>query len=146
MSKRIKTQLQIDAPAQRVWRELTNFASFPTWNPFIRRAEGRLEPGRRLRIVLRLGPIRLRFRPVVVVAETSRELRWRARIGPPGLLEVDRSFVLEPVGAGVRFTQEEVCRGLLAPLATAFGGEARLYRGYDGLNRALRARSEKARR
>ena len=39
----IKTENVINAPAERVWAEMTDFASFPDWNPFVRKAQGRLE-------------------------------------------------------------------------------------------------------
>ena len=30
----------IDAPAEQVWRVVTDFARYPEWNPFIIRAAG----------------------------------------------------------------------------------------------------------
>ena len=46
----IKTETIINAPAEEVWAQMTDFASFPSWNPFVREAEGRLEPGERLKV------------------------------------------------------------------------------------------------
>jgi uncharacterized protein YndB with AHSA1/START domain len=43
--KQLHTQIEIDAPAKRVWELLTDFASYPQWNPFIRHISGRLTPG-----------------------------------------------------------------------------------------------------
>ena len=39
------TMTEIEAPAERVWHILTDFARYPEWNPFIRCIEG--EPVRR---------------------------------------------------------------------------------------------------
>jgi len=143
MRKLIKTEVLIDAPAERVWAQLTDFASFPGWNPFIRRAEGRLEPGEQLKIRLRL-PNRLpvSFAPRITRVEPNRELRWQAKVGMRGLFDVERIFQIEPYDGGVRFSQSEVCTGLLTPLMFAANLEAQLYGGYDALNRALRARAE----
>jgi uncharacterized protein YndB with AHSA1/START domain len=34
--KELHTEIEIDASAERVWDILTDFASYPQWNPFIR--------------------------------------------------------------------------------------------------------------
>jgi len=51
----IVTDIVIDAGAERVWGVLTDFASYPEWNPMIRRASGELAPGRRTGTSLRAG-------------------------------------------------------------------------------------------
>ena len=135
--------MEIAAPAERVWALLTDFAAFPSWNPFIRRAEGRLEPGAPLRVRLRL----FRGRSVtmgthITRVEPGRELRWLARLGLPGVLDVERRFVIEPDGPGrVRFVQSEVCSGVLTPLL-GLGLEARILGGYHALERAIKQRAE----
>jgi hypothetical protein len=140
-SRLIKTETVINAPADRVWAEMTDFASFPSWNPFVRRAEGRLEPGEQLKIRLRLDHgLPMTFRPRVTVVE----LRWLATLGRPGVFDVDRAFRLEPHDGGVRFVMSEECTGWLTPVLFATNLEAQLYRGYDAFNEALRKRVEEA--
>ena len=133
----------IDAPPEAVWREMTDFASFPQWNPFIREASGRLEPGERLKIRLRLDRgLKMTFKPRVTKVEPNRELRWLATLGRPGVFDVDRAFQIEPRDVGVRFVMSEECTGFLTPLMFATNLEAQLYRGYDAFNEALRRRVE----
>ena len=48
--KTLHTQIDIDAPAERVWDTLTNIAEYPTWNPFIPHVAGALTPGERLEV------------------------------------------------------------------------------------------------
>ena len=141
MRKVIKTEVLLDATPEAVWRELTDFESFPSWNPFIRRAEGRLEPGAQLKIHLRL-PNRLpvTFAPRITRVVPNRELRWRAKVGVEGLFDVERIFEIQPYDGGARFSQSERCSGVLTPLMFALPLEAQLYGGYEALNQALRAR------
>ena len=40
--KELFTEIEIRADAGRVWRLLTEFDKFPEWNPFLRRASGRI--------------------------------------------------------------------------------------------------------
>ena len=142
-SRLIKTETLINARAEAVWAAMTDFPSFPSWNPFVRRAEGRLEPGSRLKIRLRLDHgLPMTFRPRVTVVEPNRELRWLATLGRPGVFDVDRAFQIEPHDGGVRFVMSEECTGWLTPVMFATNLEAQLYRGYDAFNEALRRRVE----
>jgi hypothetical protein len=142
--KLIRTEIGIDASPERVWERLTDFDSFPAWNPFIRRARGRLEPGEELDIRLRLARrLTVPFRPRVTAVVPGRELRWLARLGAPHVFDVERSFVIEPrAQGGVRFVQSELCTGVLTPVLFAGPLQAWLYRGYDALNLAIRAQAE----
>jgi hypothetical protein len=134
----------LGAPPEQVWRELTDFASYPSWNPFIRRASGRLVPGATLEITLALGRGQVRFRPEVTVVDPPHELRRRATQAVPGLFDVDRCFLLEPVGAGsCRFVQSEHARGLLAPLLMPLVRH-RILAGYRATNTALGQRLDRA--
>lgn len=74
----IVTDIVIDAGAERVWGVLTDFASYPEWNPMIRRASGELAPGRRLELHFEPAGQKGRdFKPKLLVVERGRELRWR---------------------------------------------------------------------
>jgi hypothetical protein len=139
----IKTETIIRAPAERVWAEMTDFGSFPDWNPFVREAQGRLAVGERLKIRLRLDHgLKMTFKPRVTVVEPNRELRWLATLGRPGVFDVDRAFLIEPHDGGVKFVMSEECTGWLTPVMFATNLEAQLYRGYDAFNHALRKRVE----
>ena len=43
--KELRTEIEIQASDKRVWQLLTDFASFPQWNPFIRQAKGEVKVG-----------------------------------------------------------------------------------------------------
>jgi hypothetical protein len=143
-SRLIKTETIIKADPERVWAEMTDFDSFPDWNPFVRKAQGRLEPGEQLKIQLRLDHgLPMTFRPRVTVVEPGRELRWLATLGRPGVFDVDRAFQITPRDDGsVMFVMSEECTGWLTPVLFATNLEAQLYRGYDAFNEALRRRVE----
>lgn len=135
----------INAPPEQVWAILTDFESFPRWNPFIRRASGELVTGQKITVDLRLyGKTLVPFKPTITMVEAPRELRWLARMGAPGVFDVERYFLLEPDGAGgCTFSQGEDCTGFLAGPSLATGLEGRILAGYERLNRALKARAER---
>ena len=143
--KEIHTEIEINAPAERVWRVLTDFAAYPKWNPFIRRVDGDLIVGSRLHVNIQpSGGKGMSFRPTVLHAEPNRELRWLGHLWLPGLFDGEHSFSIEPLSDGrVRFVQRERFRGLLVPfLSKMLDGDTR--RGFEEMNRALKLRAESA--
>ncbi|HET8684934.1 MAG TPA: SRPBCC domain-containing protein [Micromonosporaceae bacterium] len=139
----LRSEVDIEAPPPRVWGALTDFRSFPSWNPFIRRADGAVVPGCRIHITLRLGARLVTFHPRLTVVDEPRELRWLARQRVPGLFDVERRFLLEPVDpARCRFMQSETASGLLAPLVMPLL-RRRILRGYREMDAALKSRVEK---
>jgi hypothetical protein len=115
--KELHTEIEIDASAERVWGILTDFASYPQWNPFIRRIGGELEVGERLEV--RLEPTDSRgitMRPKVLSAEPNRLMRWLGRLLVPGLFDGEHSLAIQPLeGNSVRFVQHEAFKGCLSP-------------------------------
>ncbi len=139
----IRTEIQITAPPDRVWRLLTDFASYPQWNPFIRRATGKPREGAKLEVYLQPSGARgMTFRPRVLKAEPDRELRWLGHFLIPGLFDGEHIFTIEPLEAGhVRFVQREIFTGLLVPLFMRWL-EKDTQRGFVEMNLALKVRAE----
>lgn len=142
--REIVTEIEIDAPPERVWAVLTDFPAYCEWNPFITRAEGRPEPGTRLRVRIHPpGGSVMAFRPKVLRAEPGRELRWLGSLLFRGLFDGEHAFTIEPIGgARVRLVQRECFAGVLVPLLASTLDKTR--RGFEAMNRALKARAENA--
>ncbi len=141
--REIHTEVEIAAPAERVWQILTDFARFPEWIPFIRQASGALWVGARLEVRLQPpGGRATTLRPTVRKVEPNREFRWLGHVLVPGLFDGEHIFTIEQLSEGwVRFIQREEFRGLLAPLILRLiGMDTR--RGFEAMNRALKARAE----
>lgn len=94
----LNTEIQINAPPKRVWRMLTDFATYPQWNPFIRRASGKPEKCEQLEVYLQPeGAGGMTFQPRVLKAEPGREMRWRGHLLIPGLFDGEHIFIIEPL-------------------------------------------------
>ena len=141
--KELHSEIQIDAPAERVWKLLTDFDSYPQWNPFIRNIIGQPAPGDRLEV--RLAPPggrAMTFRPKVLTAEPQRELRWLGHLLAPGLFDGEHSFSIQALDENrIRFVQREAFKGLLVPLF-ARSLETNTQRGFEEMNRAFKERAE----
>ena len=137
------TMTEIEAPAERVWQILTDFARYPDWNPFIRRIHG--EPLRRAELDVLIQPDGakpVRFRPRIVTFRPPKELRWLGRLPLPGLFDGEHRFVVERLGQSrSRLIHEERFRGLLVPfLRRNLEGPVR--RGFEAMNLALKQLAE----
>ncbi len=141
------TEIEIAAPAGRVWSILTDLSAFPSWNPFIRGASGELRTGGRLDILLQPpGGSTLHFRPTVLTATPERELRWIGHLLVPGIFDGEHIFQIEPNGrGGVRFTQMERFGGWLLPLLRRKLRRGTLP-GFEAMNLALKERAERPER
>ena len=143
MAKQLRTQVDVDAPPERVWQVLTDFAAYPQWNPFIVRAEGDARRGGRL--TLRMQPVggrAITFRPTVLEATPGRRLRWLGHLLVNGIFDGEHSFTIEPLGEGrARLVQQEDFRGLLVPLM-ARSLDRRTLPAFEQLNQALKRRAE----
>src|SRR5689334_5572867 len=108
--KDLNNELEINASAERVWHLLTDFASFPQWNPFIQHVSGELKRGAQLVVNIQpSGAHATTIRPTVLKAEPNRELRWRNQWLVAGLLDAEHVFMIEALDTNrVRFTQREI--------------------------------------
>ena len=141
--KELHSEIQIDVPAKRVWELLTDFASYPQWNPFIRNISGQPATGECLRVrLVPPGGRGMTFKPRVLNAEPNREFRWLGHLLVPGLFDGEHSFTIQPLDENrVRFVQRETFKGLLVPLI-ARSLETNTQRGFEEMNRALKERAE----
>jgi hypothetical protein len=108
----------IDAPAEQVWRVVTDFARYPEWNPFIVRASGEQRVGGRLELTITAPDVRaVTFRPIVLDLEPGRLIRWKGKLWVPGLFDGRHSLAVEPLDGGrSRFTTHEEVSGILVPV------------------------------
>jgi len=141
--KELETSMEIDAPAGRVWEVLTDLASYPEWNPMIRRATGELRVGSRLEV--RFEPEGRKghtFRPMLTAVDPGRELRWSGRPRFPGVFDMEHYWMIEEKPGGKsRLRHGASVSGLAAPLA----GKAMLRsarKPFEAMNRAHKLRAE----
>lgn len=141
-TNQIATEIEINAPPERVWAELTNFADYPKWNPFIRNASGELKVGSTLTVEIGApGKDTLSISPTVLAVTPNTELSWRGAL-PLGSFVGEHSFRLEPTASGgTRFLHSEKFNGaLVGILPEQFWADTRT--GFDAMNAAIKQRSE----
>ena len=134
--RELHTEIIIDAPPERVWQVLTDFAAFPDWNPLLREIRGELVVGKRLYVKLALGKHAVPIKPVVVRVEPNRALVWRGSLPIPGLFRGQHAFELEPQGQSqTRFHHWERFDGVLVRLLGSVLEQTK--RAFEQMNVAL---------
>ena len=120
---------------------LTDFASYPDWNTFIRKVEGEPVEGTKLRIhITTPAGVNREYSPKVTKVVAERELRWLGKM--PGLLSGEHIFAIEPAGdQRAHLVHREMFGGLL----TSFFGSSLdndIKNGFEEMNKALKKRAE----
>jgi hypothetical protein len=144
MSKTIETQTTIAAPPARVWEALTDFASYPAWNPFIRSISGELRQGAQLSV--RFAPSGgdgIAMRPTVTQVQHGAVLEWLGHLVVPGIFDGRHRFELTPApGGSTSFVQRETFSGIMIPFVSALLSDTE--RSFAAFNAALKNRVEGA--
>ncbi len=142
--KQISTSVDIEAAASIVWGMIADLDRYPEWNPFVIKASGALDAGRRISVTLAPpGGRAMRIRPRLLAVTPERELRWRGSLLVPGLFDGEHVFRLESTRTGVRLHHFETFSGALVPVLWRLI-EAPTRAGFEAMNRALKARAEAA--
>ena len=146
MEKKIITEIEINDSPSRVWRVLTDFEKYPTWNPFIKKITG--IPARDEKLEVHMPDPRggtMIFTPTVLVAESERELRWLGR-SEGDAFNGEHCFLIEPIENNnnnnkVRFTQSEKFTGSMVASLEGWLDTA-VKQNFEDMNRALKQRAE----
>jgi hypothetical protein len=139
----LNTEIEIAATPELVWNVLTDFDSYPQWNPLITSIWGPLQVGSRLVLaVSQPGGREMRWRPTVTHVERTHELRWLGRFLFRGLFDGEQFFKLRGLEDGrTRLIHGETFSGLLAErFAHRMPSTAR---GFAVMNQALKRRAER---
>jgi hypothetical protein len=143
----IRTDVEIDASAERVWEVLRAFDRYPEWNPTMR-IGGRANPGAHLLVELRMpGMSPRQFRPTVTSVQRGPDVwafGWVGHLWVEGLFDGEHSFRIEPIDdAHSRVVHAERFEGVLAGAIVRLYGD-RFREGFERMNAALKTRVESA--
>ncbi len=140
--KSLHAAIAIDAPAERVWQVVSDFARYPEWNPFIVRAAGVPRVGERLDVTIVAPGVKpATFRPRVLDVEPGRLIRWKGEFKLPGLFDGRHALIVDPLDdERSRFTTHEDVSGILLPFLGSVMAASQ--QGFELMARAVKERAE----
>ncbi|MDH3194154.1 MAG: SRPBCC domain-containing protein [Acidimicrobiia bacterium] len=116
MTDRYHVSRKIAAPPQAVWDLLSDTSTYADWNPAVVSISGTIAEGNTVSIVSIVNPKRT-FKLNVTAVEPPRRMVWSDGM-PFGLFKGERTYLVEPDGAGSVFSMTELYTGPLAGLIT----------------------------
>ncbi|MFD0008840.1 SRPBCC family protein [Streptomyces sp. NPDC127178] len=139
-----REQAVIAASPGRIWDILADLPRYREWNPWVRQAEGRLEPGGRVDVTVVLGSHVMAAQHTVLVVEPQHRLCWRDAGWNAYFVYGQRCRTLEQRPDGtVLVTNELLLDGILSSSTDLLMGAA-LRQGLAGETGALKQRAERA--
>ena len=140
------TQIEIDSSPEKIWQALTDFESYPQWNPSIRSIVGKPVTGAKIKVTYnpRDSFVKMKFTVEITNCERDREFRWLGLFVFPALFAGDHYMTIEPVTDGrSRLIHGELFSGLLKPVVWFLLAKLNK-RAFEEMNQALKDYVEKA--
>ncbi len=135
MRHTLATTIEINAPITQVWEKLTQFESYPNWNPFIKEIKGEVAVGNQIEAQIDT----MKFKPIVLVFDQEKEFTWKGKLLFTGIFDGKHSFKLQKIDENTtRFFQTEEFYGILVPLLKKKLNSDTL-EGFNKMNRALKS-------
>jgi hypothetical protein len=115
--REIKTEVYLSSTPEQVWKVLTNFNDWKSWNPTITLAEGKPSIGTKLNITINgSGKGDSNYQPIVLASSAPFLFRWRAKMVANFVFQNDRVFELTSKDGGTLLIHKEEFSGLMVPM------------------------------
>lgn len=142
--KQYHTTIDIDASAEAVWNELTNFKAYPQWNPIVGSLKGDMKTGST--IATYIVPLGKTYYPTILNYEKNKELIWLGVQGAKFLMAGKHYYKLEKVDTTkTRLLHGEYFTGLFS-LFISKPLLAKMERAFLDHNNLLKKRVENGKR
>ena len=93
--KQYHTSIAINASIEVVWKYLTDFASYPVWNPLVGKLEGDIKEGGTISTFI--IPLGKTYRPILLSYKPKEELVWQGMQGAKFLMAGKHYYRLEKI-------------------------------------------------
>jgi hypothetical protein len=142
-AKEIKTEILINASAEKVWAIFSDFKNYPNWNPFIKSLTGEVKIKEKINVTIQPYDSKpMSFKPKVLALESNKEMRWIGRLLFGGLFDGKHQFeIIDNHNGTVTFKQSEVFKGILMPFFSKKKME-NTRKGYEAMNQKLKELAE----
>jgi len=113
MNIKISTSITINSTPEKIWNVLTDFNSYPKWNPFINSIIGK--PIKGSKIEVNIGT--MQFTPLILECTPNLELKWIGKLFFSGLFDGKHRFYLTGNNNGTTtLIHSESFSGILIPI------------------------------
>jgi hypothetical protein len=116
--KQYHTTIKINAPIEKVWQALTDFSTFPDWNPLVSKASGKIAEGEIIKIFIK--PLNAEFSAKLIKVIENQELTWLGTRFAKFLLTGEHYYKLEKINENqTRLLHGEYFKGVFSQFISA---------------------------
>lgn len=139
----IRTEIIINAKAEKIWALLIDFNNYHTWNPFIIRSSGKAIQGSKISNSMKIQGKIQTFKPILLEVNENHRLEWLGSLFFKGLFDGKHYFEIEKVDAeNCKLIQGESFSGILVkPILKRIKKDT--IAGFVAMNEAIKLESEK---
>ena len=114
----IKTEININANAKKVWDILIDFEKWGTWNPIISKAKGVAIEDTSLEITMKTkeGNDANSYSPIITKVDDLKSLHFKAKMMAYFIFTNEKIFEIEETSDGIKLIHIENFSGLMIPL------------------------------
>lgn len=116
--KELKTEVQISASPEKVWRTLSDLTNWSSWNPIINNIEGKFEVNAELLITMANsnGGAGKRYKAIVTEINTNKRFIFTATMLTKVLFSAEKILELTTHPEDTILIQREIYTGIMVPL------------------------------
>lgn len=138
----IDHEIEIDAAAETVWEVITDVATYPEWNPFVKVCQTSLKPGEPINMKVMLGNKLQKANEIIKDVTPGRGFSYNMKPLPMGALRSYRTHDIEKVDLRrCIYRSHFELAGWLSPVVGALMG-SKLQAGFDGMAAGIKTRAE----
>lgn len=139
----IEKEIEINAPAAKVWEVITDLKRYPEWNPFMRECSTTFKPGDPINMKVALFAKPQPQTEIVKEYVDGKRFAYTMKPVPGGTLSSFRSHEVEALPNGrTRYRSYFHLKGWLSPVVVGLMG-SRLQKGFAGMTQGIQERAEK---
>ena len=118
---RITTQIEINAPAEKVWAILVDFPNYEAWNPLTVKVKGEAKVDEVVKLHVQLGGQRMVRSHVISRVDENKALCWTIRTRQAWLMRGERCQTLTALeSGGCLYENDERVEGLSSVVVGLF--------------------------
>ena len=142
--KTITSEIVINSSPVEIWNVLTDFPSYPNWNPFIVSMKGNIIVNNKIEVKVKpVGSPEMTFKPIILSYTQNEEITWEGNLLIKGLFDGRHSFqLIDNMNGTTTFSQSETFKGIFVPFFKDMI-ENKTLKGFHLMNQKLKEIIEK---
>lgn len=138
--KQIKTEIIINAKADKIWQILMDFDNYPNWNPFIKYIQKNKSDSTKLEIKIQPPNQKaMVFKPTICDKIINKKFAWKGKLLFSGLFDGEHIFeLISNEDETTTFKHSEKFTGIFVP----FINLDKTKEGFILMNQKLKIRAE----